>query len=251
MNSLGLGPPLQPEEAGQSHRQASAEIATVPGVPARPQRPRRPTGVLVGWLQRTLKVLGNVLGLTAVALPAMLCGLESWFSGRDELFLLCGQALALMPGLPGKYLRKCFYYWTLEACPLNCDLGFLSYFSDRRVHMGERVYIGADVHIGTATLGEGTLIGSRASIINGRHQHQFGPDGRLTAFDSTAIPRVHIGDETWIGEAAILMADVGSRCVVAAGSVVSIPVPDGCIVGGNPARFVGRTTVPAEGGPCS
>jgi acetyltransferase-like isoleucine patch superfamily enzyme len=251
MNSLGLGPPLQPEGAGQSHRQDAAEAAAVRVMPAQPQRQQQATGVLIGRLQRALKGPSNTLGLTAVALPAMLCGLESWFSGRDELFLLCGQALAFVPGLPGKYLRKCFYHWTLEACPLSCDIGFLSYFSDRRVRMGERVYIGSDVHIGTATLGEGTLVGSRASIINGRHQHQFGPDGRLTAFDSAAIPRVHIGDETWIGEAAILMADVGSRCVVAAGSVVSNPVPDGCIVGGNPARFVGRTTVPAEGGPCS
>jgi maltose O-acetyltransferase len=34
---------------------------------------------------------------------------------------------------------------------------------------------------------------------------------------------------------------VGSRSIVAAGSVVSRTVPDACIVGGNPARFVGRS----------
>jgi maltose O-acetyltransferase len=38
------------------------------------------------------------------------------------------------------------------------------------------------------------------------------------------------------------MADVGSHCVVAAGSVISSPLPDGCIAGGNPARFIGKTT---------
>jgi maltose O-acetyltransferase len=38
------------------------------------------------------------------------------------------------------------------------------------------------------------------------------------------------------------MADVGSRCIVAAGSVVASVVPDGCKVGGNPARFIGKTT---------
>jgi acetyltransferase-like isoleucine patch superfamily enzyme len=71
----------------------------------------------------------------------------------------------------------------------------------------------------------------------------------LTAFDPRAAQRVHVGAETWVGEAAVLMADVGSRCIVAAGSVVSAPVPDNRIVGGNPARLIGKTmeSVPADG----
>jgi acetyltransferase-like isoleucine patch superfamily enzyme len=36
------------------------------------------------------------------------------------------------------------------------------------------------------------------------------------------------------------MADVGSRSIVGAGSVVSTSVPDGCLVAGNPARFLRR-----------
>jgi virginiamycin A acetyltransferase len=177
-----------------------------------------------------------------VALPAALCLAEARLSGRDDIFVFWAQALALVPGLPGKNIRKCLYILTLQKCSLSCDLGFMSYFNDRRAEVGERVYVGSGVNIGAAHLGDGCLIGNRASILNGGNQHQFGPDGRLTPFDRTSAQVIHIGEETWIGEGAVLMADVGSRCIVAAAGVVASPVPDGCVVGGNPARFIRRST---------
>jgi virginiamycin A acetyltransferase len=192
-------------------------------------------------VKSVLKGIGLALGLIAALVPVLMCKLEALVSGRDELFLFWGQTLAVVPGLPGKYLRKAFYWLTLDGCALSCDIGFMSYFSDRRARVGPRVYIGFGVSIGEATLGEGCLIGSRVSILNGGRQHTLGPDGKLTPFDRRTARRIHVGAETWIGEAAVLMADVGSRCIVAAGSVVSTAVPDNRIVGGNPARFIGKT----------
>jgi carbonic anhydrase/acetyltransferase-like protein (isoleucine patch superfamily) len=49
---------------------------------------------------------------------------------------------------------------------------------------------------------------------------------------------VKIGRDTWIGEGAIVMANVGDRCIVASGAVVTSPVGDGQVVGGNPARVI-------------
>ena len=34
---------------------------------------------------------------------------------------------------------------------------------------------------------------------------------------------------------------IGERCIVAAGTVLTKSVPDGCMVAGNPARFIGYT----------
>jgi acetyltransferase-like isoleucine patch superfamily enzyme len=187
-----------------------------------------------------LKGLGIALGLAVVALPALTCWVEARLSGRNEVFLFWAQAFALLPGLPGKYLRKCFYFLTLRSCSLQCDLGFLSYFSDRRSEVGRGAYVGFGVSFGLASLGDGCLVGNRASIINGGWQHTLGTDGRLTPFDPSSAHRVRIGAETWIGEGAIVMADVGSRCIIGAGSVVSVPVSDGCLVAGNPARFLRR-----------
>ena len=124
---------------------------------------------------------------------------------------------------------------------MSCDIGFLSCFTDRRARVGERVYIGPAVNMGVVTLGDGALVGTRASILSGANQHRFGADGKLTPYERDTRRRTQVGAETWIGEAAVVMADVGGRCIVAAGSVVSSPVPEGCIVGGNPARFVGKS----------
>jgi acetyltransferase-like isoleucine patch superfamily enzyme len=176
------------------------------------------------------------------ALPALSCRLGSFPAGRDEVFQFWGQTFALVPGLPGKYLRKCYYCLTLRACSLDCEIGFLAYFNHRGAEVGRGVYVGPAACIGEASLGDGALIGTRAGILNGGRQHRFGADGKLTACDPKSLRRVRVGPGSWVGEAAIVMADVGSRCVIAAGAVVSNPVPDGCIVGGNPARFVGKVT---------
>jgi acetyltransferase-like isoleucine patch superfamily enzyme len=198
-----------------------------------------------GVLQAVKQILkGIVLGLTFVvaALPAALCNLEAICSSRNDLFLFWGQTFALVPGLPGVFLRRCFYYWTLKTCSLSSTIGYLTYFTLRDAEVGPRVYIGVSAMLGSVSLGEGSLIGSRVSIVNGGWQHQFGADGKLTPCNPATLPRIRIGAETWVGEGAVLLADVGDRCIVAAGSVVSNPVPDGCIVGGNPARFIGKTT---------
>ena len=44
------------------------------------------------------------------------------------------------------------------------------------------------------------------------------------------------------------MADVGDRCIVASGAVVTSPVGDGQVVGGNPARVI-RTLLDVPASP--
>jgi virginiamycin A acetyltransferase len=51
---------------------------------------------------------------------------------------------------------------------------------------------------------------------------------------------VRIGAGAWIGSAAIVLADVGSETIVAAGSVVTKALPDRVIAAGVPARVVRR-----------
>ena len=47
-----------------------------------------------------------------------------------------------------------------------------------------------------------------------------------------------IGQDTWVGNGAIIMASVGRKCVVGAGSVVTHDVEDLSVVAGNPARLI-------------
>ena len=53
---------------------------------------------------------------------------------------------------------------------------------------------------------------------------------------------VHIGNDVWIGMRAVILAGVsiGDGAIVAAGAVVSEPVPPKTVVAGNPARVMRR-----------
>ena len=55
---------------------------------------------------------------------------------------------------------------------------------------------------------------------------------------------VRIGAGSWIGAAAVVMADVGPESVVGAGSVVTQPVPGGVVAAGVPSRVVRRNPPP-------
>jgi acetyltransferase-like isoleucine patch superfamily enzyme len=55
--------------------------------------------------------------------------------------------------------------------------------------------------------------------------------------------KIKIGDYTYIGEGCMIMPGVtiGSNVIIGAGSVVTKSIPDGIMVAGNPARYIGMT----------
>lgn len=55
--------------------------------------------------------------------------------------------------------------------------------------------------------------------------------------------KINIGDYSYIGERCMIMPGVtiGTNCIIGGGSVVTRSVPDGVMVAGNPAKFIGYT----------
>lgn len=184
------------------------------------------------------KILNGICRILVLPL-ALPCRLEEKLSPHSEIvFGTCSHLFALLPGLPGIFLRRAFYSLTLTGCSLNCSIGFGSLFTHRDAVVRDHVYLGAYTIVGSALIGEKTYIGSRVSITSGKDLHIRDDRGGWTPFDPKRIVQVRIGPNVWIGEGAIVMADIGEGTLVGAGSVISSSVRRNVVVAGNPARFI-------------
>jgi len=188
-------------------------------------------------IKRSLNLLCKVLMLP-LAIPCLV-EKKGW-PQSELLFNFCAQTIALLPGIPGVFLRRGFYSWTLEKCSLNCHIGFGTVFSHREAIIDDNVYIGSYALIGSVHLQPHCLIGSRTSILSGKALHVVGEDGLWTPYTAKRLTRVVLGKNVWIGESAVIVADIGDNSMVGAGAVVTTAVKSGIIVTGNPARFVGK-----------
>ena len=79
----------------------------------------------------------------------------------------------------------------------------------------------------------------------------FAPQAYLLAHDAstkkyldyTNMGKIKIEDNVFVGARALIMpgVSIGKNAIVAAGSVVTKSVPEGAVVGGNPARILSYT----------
>jgi acetyltransferase-like isoleucine patch superfamily enzyme len=166
--------------------------------------------------------------------------------GPDRALEGSSQVLALLPGLTGEYLRRAFLASVVARCAPTATIGFGTLFSQTGVRIGDRAYIGPRCHIGLAHIENDVLIAAGVHIPSGARTH--GTDDPTTPIREQRHRRavVRIGAGSWIGSAAVVMADVGRNSVVGAGAVVTRPLPDNVVAAGVPARVV-RQRVPVAG----
>ena len=116
--------------------------------------------------------------------------------------------------------------------PFRCDYGY-------NIHLGENFYANFDcviLDVCPVTIGGNCLIGPGVHIYTATHPLK--SSERLAGLEYGKP--VTIGNNVWIGGRAVINPGVtiGNDVVVAAGSVVTKDVPDGVVVGGNPARVL-------------
>ena len=196
--------------------------------------------------RRALKLSVDAICRALVAPLALLCALEAKAGSRDTIFTLSAQLCALVPGLPGVFVRRAFYRLTLDSCGESFFVGFGAIFSHRAARVAEDVYIGPYAVLGCCHLGRGSLIGTRCSILSGGSLHSLDRSGRWMPTDARRFQTIHIGEYAWLGEASVVLADIGASAMVVAGAVVSAAVPPSVVVAGNPARFVRCLTPQSE-----
>lgn len=160
-----------------------------------------------------------------------------FFVGKDRIFSGFSQLLSLFPGILGKILRRGFYILALKKCSPQVVIDFGTFFSKFDVIIGRNVYIGAHCIISSCIIGDDVIIGSGVHVAN-KNMHFFDNLEKPIRLQGGRRRQTHIGNDCWIGNKAIIMADIGDHCVIGAGSVVTKPLEAQSIAVGNPARVI-------------
>jgi virginiamycin A acetyltransferase len=157
------------------------------------------------------------------------------------------QALSLVPGLAGDYLRCAFLARTLAHCDRSATIQFGTIFSQAGARIDANVYVGPRCHLGLVHLERDVLLAAAVHVPSGAATHGISDPDRPIREQPGTRTLVRIGEGTWIGSAAVVLADVGRHSVVAAGAVVTSPLPDYVIAAGVPARVI-RSRQPVTAG---
>ena len=183
---------------------------------------------------------GLVRGLATVAVTPQLVSfaVRAQIMGKDRALAGSTQALSLLPGLVGQYLRRAFLARVLEGgCADSALVEFGTLFSQVGARIDEKVYVGPRCHLGLVHLEANVLLAAGVHVPSGPNTH--GTDPSMPIRDQPGRLRlVRIGAGSWIGSNAVVMADVGRDTIVAAGAVVTSPLPDRVIAGGVPAKVL-------------
>jgi virginiamycin A acetyltransferase len=176
---------------------------------------------------------------TIAALPWLISyGIRSLVIGKDRALEGSSQSLGLLPGLSGQYVRRAFLARVLAECHHTVTVEFGVLFSKTGARLEENVYVGPRCHLGLVHIEKDTLLGPAVHVPSGATTHGTGNADVAIRNQSGQPQLVRIGAGSWIGSAAIVMADVGSRTIVGAGAVVTSPLPDGVMAAGVPARVL-------------
>ena len=185
--------------------------------------------LLVGW------------GCRVLLLPLLaLVRLMEVFIKSDQPFQLGAHTVSLIPGFVGNYFRKEYYRLTLARCAPDVCIEFGTIINQATVELGQRVYIGLRCSIGECVIDDDAIIGSNVDIISGKNQHSFDRVDTAIREQGGKLEKIVVGSDSWIGNSAVVMANVGQKSIVGAGSVVVNDVESYSIVRGNPASLLRR-----------
>jgi acetyltransferase-like isoleucine patch superfamily enzyme len=197
-------------------------------------------------MRNAVKALAHALATVALVPCLISFAVRRVVLGRNRALEGSTQALSLVPGVAGDYLRRAFLTWTIAHCDRTATIQFGTIFSQTGARLDANVYVGPRCHLGLVHLERDVLLAAGVHVPSGAETHGISDLDRPIRDQPGTRTLIRIGEGSWIGSATVVLADVGRHCVVGAGAVVTTPLPDYVIAAGVPARVIrSRQAVPA------
>ncbi len=176
---------------------------------------------------------------TVAVSPALLSyAVRKRLLGADRALEGSTQALSLVPGVLGQYVRRAFLARALAFCDRTATIEFGVVFSRASARLEANTYVGPRCHLGSVHLERDALLAAGVHVPSGPNTHGIDDIATPIRDQPGRQQTIRIGEGSWIGSAAIVLADVGRDSVVGAGSVVTQRIPECVIAVGVPARIL-------------
>lgn len=166
---------------------------------------------------------------------------------KRELFENGQVLFSMIPGVLGKFIRRCFYKASLNSVGSNLYVGHRvriqvpqSVYLGRNVGINDGVWIAANQNAeGKIFIGNDVLIGPYTVLHSGNHV--FTDPGVPIYHQGFKFSSIKIGDDVWIGAHCTVLSGVtiGEGSVIGAGCVVTKDIPPYSIVVGVPGKVIG------------
>jgi acetyltransferase-like isoleucine patch superfamily enzyme len=174
---------------------------------------------------------------------------------ESELWFWIREIVTFMPGRIGMTARAAFFntYFKKGAPGLHIEAG-AHIDCPQGIEVGERVLFARNTWvtgIGGLRIGASTGIGPGTIIHTANHR--YADPNRPWRDQGHELKPVVIDEDVWVCAGAVILPGtcIGRGAVIIAGAVVSGTVQPFAIMGGNPARRVGRRGESSAGAPAS
>jgi acetyltransferase-like isoleucine patch superfamily enzyme len=177
-----------------------------------------------------------MLGKMILVLPILFCVLLYRIGWAE--FLTISRGLAMVPGTLGRWWRTQWYQRTLAGCGSGLYVDWMAAIKTPKTRVGRNVFVGPFCWIGWADIGDEVMLGGHITILSGGHHHNFDRLDIPMTDQAGELSQIAIGSDVWIGNGAIIMADIAPGSVVGAGAVVNRTFESYSILAGVPARVI-------------
>jgi acetyltransferase-like isoleucine patch superfamily enzyme len=153
-------------------------------------------------------------------------------------FVTVSRSLALIPGRAGMLWRRRWYEFTLAGCGPNLYVDWMAAIRTPKARLGRNVFIGTFCWLGWVDVGDEVMLGGHITVLSGAHHHHFNRLDAPMTQQGGELSQTTIGRDVWVGDGAVIMADVAPGTVIGAGAVVTRTFAPNSILAGVPARVM-------------